>query len=348
MEMNPVQHGPTPSKAIDENESARRAAFETSKGVLDVLFLGEADVEASIDPASLLEALEGGFADLERGLVQVPPRPQIDVPGAGFSLAMPAWRPGDLITVKVVNVFDANLELGLPNHLAMITLYDPVNGATRCVMDGTYITGLRTAATAALSVRLLSQPDAREATIVGAGVQAREHLRLLPLVRSFERINICSLYFEDAERLARRSELANAEVDLRRAVERSDVVCLATHSPRPVIDAEWVRPGAHVTSVGYFPPDGELPRELLRRGRLFVENADACEPAPVGCPELVDVDRRTATNLGSVVIEPARGRSTDEEITVYKAMGIALEDMVAANLAHTTATARGRGTVVRW
>ena len=182
------------------------------------------------------------------------------------------------IGVKVVNVFDGNLALDLPNHLAMIMLFDQDTGATCCVMDGTYITGIRTAASAVLSARMLGRADARVATVIGAGVQGREHLRLLPLIRDFERINVCSLYADEAERLAARNPLAQATQDVEAAVRESDIVCLASHSATPVIRAEWLKPGAHVSSVGYHPPAGELPTALAREHRLFVETLDALEP----------------------------------------------------------------------
>jgi ornithine cyclodeaminase/alanine dehydrogenase-like protein (mu-crystallin family) len=262
------------------------------------------------------------------------------VPGKGFSLAMSAWQPGRQICVKVVNVFDGNLAIGLPNHLATINLFDPDTGAPTCVMDATCITGLRTAAAAVLSHKLLSRPDSRIATIVGAGVQGREHLRLLPLVRPLEEIQICSLEFDHAERLARLHPKARAVRDVEAAVNRSDLVCLATHATSPVIEAEWVKPGTHVSSVGYHPPEGELPRALARAHRLFVESADAFAPAPVGCSELTGLH---GTTLGDVVNDRGKGRTNDAEITVYKAMGIAMEDMVAANLAYEAARRAGGG-----
>src|SRR6185295_4778847 len=119
---------------------------------------------------------------------QSPARTELSVPGKGFSLAMPSWRPGLQLTVKIVNVFDGNLDIDLPNHLALINLFDPDTGATSCVMDGTYITGIRTAASAVLSARMLSRSGSRIATVIGAGVQGREHVRLLPLIRDFEHI----------------------------------------------------------------------------------------------------------------------------------------------------------------
>jgi ornithine cyclodeaminase/alanine dehydrogenase-like protein (mu-crystallin family) len=252
------------------------------------------------------------------------------------------------ITVKIVNVFDGNLDVGLPNHLALINLFDPDTGAVSCVMDGTYITGIRTAAAAVLSARMLSRSESRIATVIGAGVQGREHLRLLPLIRELQHLNVCSLRLDDAQKLAARSEIARATTDVEAAVRESDIVCLATHSLTPVIKAEWIKPGTHVSSVGYRPPNGELPKDLAREHRLFVETLDAFQPVPVGCGELAGLDASTGTTLGAVALGRKPGRLSDVEITVYKAMGVAMEDMVAANLAYQRAKRAGGGDVMAW
>jgi alanine dehydrogenase len=324
------------------------AAFEISKGSRRVMTLSEQEVERYLDPRELIDGLEDGFRGLELGEIQSPPRSQLSVAGKGFCLTMPAWRPGMQMTVKIVNVFDGNLQINLPNHLALINLFDPDTGATSCIMDGTYITAVRTAAAAALSVRLLSRAESRIATVIGAGVQGRQHLRLLPLVRNFERINLCSLRFDEARKLAAQSNIAYATADLEKAVRESDVVCLATHSPEPVIDAAWVKPGTHVTSVGFHPPKGELPKELAGANRLFVETLDAFQPPPVGCSELAGLDASLGTTLGAVALNRQPGRRSADEITVYKAMGVAMEDMVAANLAFERARRAGGGSVMAW
>jgi alanine dehydrogenase len=325
-----------------------KAAFEIKKGLRQVMSLNEAEVEEYLDLQDLLNGLEDGFRGLELGEIQSPPRAKLSVAGKGFSLAMPAWCPGMQITVKIVNVFDGNLDIGLPNHLALINLFDPSTGALSCVMDGTYITGIRTAASAALSVRMLSRRGSRIVTVIGAGVQGREHLRLLPLIRDLEHINICSLRFDDAQKLAARSKIARATPDVEAAVRESDIVCLATHSPAPVIKPEWIKPGAHVSSVGYCPPNGELPKALAREHRLFVETLDAFQPTPVGCGELAGLDASTGTTLGAVALSRQPGRLSDAEITVYKAMGVAMEDMVAANLTYQRAQRSGGGNVMAW
>jgi ornithine cyclodeaminase/alanine dehydrogenase-like protein (mu-crystallin family) len=306
------------------------------------------EVEKYLDPRELLAGLEDGFRALELGEVQSPPRPKLSVAGKGFSLAMPAWRPGMQLTVKIVNVFDNNLKINLPSHLALINLFDPDSGAATCVMDGTYITGIRTAASAVLSARMLSRSESQIATVIGAGVQGREHLRLLPLIRDLERINVCSLRLEDAQKLSARSEIACAMGNVEAAVRESDIVCLAAHSPTPVISSDWVKPGTHVSSVGYYPPHGELPKDLASKHRLFVETLDAFQPPPVGCGELAGLDPLMGTTLGAVALGRKPGRVSDREVTVYKAMGVAMEDMVAANLAYQKAKKAGGGEAMTW
>ena len=330
---------------LEAEKQPPQAAFEIKKGARPVMTLSEQNVEKYLDPRELIDGLEDSFRALELDEIQSPPRSKLSVPGKGFSLTMPAWQPGMQLTVKIVNVFDGNLQIGLPNHLALITLFDPNTGATSCIMDGTHVTAVRTAAAAALSVRLLSRADSRIATVIGAGVQGRQHLRLLPLVRNFERINICSLRFEEAQKLATRSEIARATANVEEAVGESDVVCLATHSPEPVIKSSWIKAGTHVTSVGFHPPNGELPKDLARNHRLFVEMLDAFQPTPVGCSELANLDSSKGTTLGAVILARKPGRGKDDEITVYKAMGIAMEDMVAANLTFQRAKQDGGGNV---
>lgn len=314
-----------------------KSAAEIRKGAQPAMILSEDDVERYIDPHRLLADLQEGFKQVARGEMQVPPRPEISVPNKGFMLSMPAWTPGGPMMVKMVNVFEGNLDIDLPNHLATIVLFDQDTGKTVCVMDGTYITGIRTAASAIVSVNALARTDAKVATIVGAGVQGREHLRLLPLVRQFEKIYVTSLVHADAERLAATCSVAEAVEDVESAVRRSDVVCLASHSYEPVINADWVALGAHVSSVGYAPPRGELPPELLLHGRLFVEDACAFEPTPVGCAELAGIDPSVGTVLGEALLNSNFPRKNNQEITIYKAMGTAMEDLVAARIAYECA-----------
>ena len=306
---------------------------------MEVLVLSRAEVEELLDLGQLLDALRDGFMALTAGEVTAPGRNELTMPEEAFLLGMPGRLREGLMTVKVVTVFESHD----PSHLATIGLYDQRTGACRAFMDGTYITAIRTSAAAAVATDLLAREDARTLAIVGAGVQGEHHLRVFGLVREFDDIRVSSLYREDAERIAALHPNARAVDDARTAVAGADVVALATHAAQPVVDPGWIAPGTHVSSVGYRPPDGELPRELLR-GRLFVETREAFEPTPVGCAELQGRNPRDATELGEVLLGRAPGRMARDEITVYKAMGHVVEDIVAAQLVY--AAADGHGTVI--
>ena len=298
---------------------------------------------------ALLDELEVGFGQLSDGFVSAPARNEISMPGEAFLLGMPGHRSGSDMTVKIVTVFEQNLQgaMGLPSHLAVICVFDAETGACRAFIDGTYITAIRTSASAAVSARLLAREDARALTILGAGVQGTHHLMTFPLVCDFDEIRIGSLRLKDAERLAALHPRAHAVDDFEAAVRDSDIVALSSHAGEPIIQPDWIQPGTHVSSVGYKPPRGELPRGLLERGSLFVETRLAFEPTPVGCAELDGLDPASATELGEVVARKRSGRVSRDEITIYKAMGHVIEDMVAADIAIRAARRDGVGQTLR-
>jgi alanine dehydrogenase len=313
---------------------------------VEVLVLRRAEIEALLEPSELIDALADGFRALTAGAVGAPARNELPMPDGAFLLGMPGRRGDGMMTVKVVTVFESNAAAGIPTHLATIGLYDPATGACRALLDGTFITAVRTSAAAALACDLLAREDARVLAIVGAGVQAEHHLRVFPLVRELEEVRVASLRHDDAARVAAGDPRARAVRDVREAVEGADVVALTTHSGRAVIEPGWIDPGTHVSSIGYRPPDGELPRALARSGRLFVETREAFQPPPVGCAELDQIDPGDATELGEVLLGRAPGRTRADEVTVYKAMGHVVEDIAAAELAYDAARRRGIGTVV--
>ena len=308
-----------------------------------ILCLTYADVMRLVDPARAVEALAEGFKAISRGEVQAPPRPKVDVPGKGFSLAMLAWTPGQLIALKAVNVFDGNHAKGLESHQALVSLFDAETGVPVAILDGGSVTGLRTAAAAVLSVRELARKEARIATVVGAGVQGREHVRLLHLARSFDEIRVFARSSEAALRAAEGIPNARVVTELAAAVQTSDVVCLTTASATAVIDAAWIRPGTHVTSVGFAPPGSEVPLQLIDHAAIFVEAKNAFLPAPVGCAELAGRDAARGAELGEVLLGTKPGRTSSDQITLYKSMGNAMEDMVVANLAYAEAKRTGSG-----
>jgi ornithine cyclodeaminase/alanine dehydrogenase-like protein (mu-crystallin family) len=295
-----------------------------------VRILSRSEVESVLDPEALLEAVAEGFMALSSGAVEAPPRQAVAADGGSF-LTMSGRRAGAPVAVKLVGVFPGNVELGLEPHPAVICLFDASTGRPLALMDGEAITGLRTATGSALSVRALAREDARVLAVVGSGVQARAHLRLLPLVRDFTDV-----------RLVARDPSAPARLGVASGtVEGADVVCLCTSSSSPVLSS--VAPGTHVTSVGFAPPGGELDPALAASSRLFVETRMAFSPPPAGCAELAGLDPSVGTELGAVLAGRAEGRASREDVTVYKAMGHIAEDAAAAELVYRAALEAGVG-----
>ena len=313
---------------------------------MKVMVLSESDVRRLLDPEALLDALARAFEAMSCDKVSVPPRIAATVPGAGLLAAMPGYGRGIGLAVKMVSVFTENVQRGLPSHQALICVFDATTGSPIALMDGTYVTALRTAGAAALSTRLLARQDARVLAILGAGVQGAAHLQMFPLVRDFAEIRIASRHLAHAEALAARHPRARAVESFRIAVRGAEVVAACTHSGDPVLALEWVSPGAHVTSVGYAPPHGELPRAIVERGSLFVEARVAFDPPPAGCYELVGLPADRGVELGEVLVGKRPGRRSEQEITVYKSMGHAMEDVAAASLVYARAREEGTGVFV--
>src|SRR5450759_2166554 len=283
---------------------------------MKVLMLSQADVLELLDLGRLLDALEQGFRALSSGRVEVPARTSVNAEREGWLASMPGYGAGLGLGVKLVSVFPQNHSTGLPSHQALIALFDPATGSPVAVMDGTRITAIRTAGTAAVSVRHLARNDARVRAILGAGVQGHAHLEILPLVRNFEEIRVASRTMQSARRLAEHDPRAHAVASYEAAVRGADVVALCTHSGTPVIRRAWVKPGTHVSSVGFAPPSGELDRELAETATLYVESrATSFQPSPVGCAELVGMDAEKATEIGEVILGTRLGRRSQDEIT---------------------------------
>lgn len=297
----------------------------------DVLILQRSDVERLLDLGELLNALEGGFRAISSGETSVPPR-VASVNPDGLLGVMPAWLPGTL-SAKLVSVFPGNHDPGLPSHQAIVALFDEHSGTPLAILDGTHITAFRTAAASGVATRLLARAGASRVAILGGGVQGRAH----------ERVFREQLGFDDIA-IATRSHGDSFEA----AVREADVVCCCTDALEPILDGGWVRPGTHVNSVGGSPRGrGELPAGLISSGaRLFVESRVVFSPAPSGAPELAGLDPSLGTELGEVLAGSEPGRTSPDEVTVYKSVGHAVEDAVAASLVYRRAVAGGVGLTV--
>lgn len=307
-----------------------------------LLVVGQTEVERLLDMDHLLDALAAAFKEVSAGRTSVPPRVAART-ADGLLGVMPGYVPGAGLESKLVAVFPGNHRHGLPSHLALIALFDEETGRPLALMDGTHITSVRTAAASALSVRLLARPGARVLAVVGAGVQGRAHLQAMGSVLELQEVRVASRSRDHAEALASSVASARAMSTFEDAVRGADVVCCCTDARQPVIAYEWLAPGTHVTSVGANPAGPELDSDTVRLSRLFVESRVAFDPPPAGAAEFAGLDPSTATELGEVLSGAAPGRTSTDEITVYKSMGHAAEDAVAARLVYDRALREGAG-----
>jgi ornithine cyclodeaminase len=322
-----------------------------------VLVLSRADVEALLDPRELIDAVATAMADLSAGRCSMPNRVAAEVPERhGLLAVMPGYVPSiGALTAKLVTLFPENSGGPWPTHQALIGAFDPRTGQPVAVMDATAITAMRTAAGSALSTRLLARPDAEVLAIIGTGVQARSHARAVPLVRDFREIRVAG---RDPARVRRlvaeltadglRAIAARSPED---AIAGADVVCAATHSLEPVIRRAWLDEGTHVTSVGYNPDGRELDDATVVDALVVVESREAVlAPVPAGANDLMQpiadgliTHEHIHAEIGELVTGTRPGRSRSDQITLYKSVGVAVQDAAAVALILTRAHALGLG-----
>lgn len=312
-------------------------------GVTELLVLSEHDVRDVMSLDELAEAIRSALVALSENSLSVPTRIAARAPH-GLLAAMPGYVAGLGLAAKLVSVFPGNAAIGRPSHQALIAVFDEDTGAPCALMDGTYITAVRTAVTSAVSAIALARPQPRWMAIIGSGVQAEAHIDTFKHLIGPDEIRVVTRSESSAKRIASRHPGILALTDLEGAVEGADIVCCCTDAAEPVIDDTWIKPGAFVCSVG---SGRELPCELLARARVFVESRSTATAAiPAGAVELQGVDPASLTELGQVLSGQSRGFVGSEEIAVYKSTGHASEDVAAAAVVLRRATAGGKGTAV--
>ena len=237
----------------------------------------------------------------------------------------------------------------------LIVAFDPDTGTPTAVMDGTHITAMRTAAGSALSARLLARPDASVLAILGTGVQAGSHGLMLPRVRAFHEGRIAGRDPAKAAALAGRLSVATGvpfapAASFEEAVDAAHVVCATTHSPEPVVRRAWLAPGAHVTSVSFHPDGGEIDADTVTSSLVVVESrASSLAPFPAGASELAGpirdglLDPADVVEIGEIVAGARAGRTSPEQLTLYKSVGVAVQDAAAAALVLEAALTSGAG-----
>lgn len=311
------------------------------------LWLNESDVRALLPMPDLIELMQAALAAFSTGQVNQPVRTVLEMgSGHAFFASMPAFVSTiPALGAKLVTVFGENVATGLPSHLATILLLDPETGALLAVMDGRFITEVRTAAVSAVAVRHLAPIHTTALAIIGSGVQARSHVQALPHVREFGEIRCWSPHLEQDRSIPH----VHACKSAREAVTGADVIVLVTSSPTPVVDDGWVKAGACVVSVGACRPNQrEMDPALVTRSRLIADSREAAlrESGDVllGIAERRFTAQHIAAELGEVVADPTRGRTAPEQVLVFKSLGLAVEDVAAAHLVHQRALEFQRGT----
>ena len=307
-----------------------------------MIVLSQSEVQELLDLDELVDALAAAHVDLSAGDASMPPRIAAFAEQDGLLGVMPAYLPSAGLACKLVTLFPRNRDRH--THQALICLFDEENGTPIALMDGTYITATRTAAGSALATRLLARDDARVLAILGAGVQARAHAKALGRVREFTEIRVASRDRANAERLA--EEIGGQAVDSwEEALRGADVVAATTHSAEPIVLHEWLSPGVHVNSVGANPSgSGEVDAATIAEALVAVESRDSTlAPPPAGAPEFMAGDHGDVVELGELVSGARPGRTSLEQITLYKSVGVAVQDAAAAALVLAAARKRSVG-----
>jgi alanine dehydrogenase len=326
-----------------------------------MLILSSAEIRRLLDLDALIDAMAEAMTDLSAGRASVPERIAALVPERDALLsAMPGYVPSrQALVSKLVTLFPRNASTSVPTHQALIAVFDPKTGSPVALLDGTEITAARTAACSALSVRLLARADASVLAVLGTGAQARSHAHAVVRVRPISEVLVAGRNRDNADSLATELgaelRITVAAVDsYAEAMGRADVVCAATHALEPVVRREWLAPGTHVASVGYNPAGREVDDATVIDSLVCVESRRAAlAPVPAGSNDLVQPismgkigPDHVHAELGELVSGTKSGRSSGDQITLYKSVGVAVQDAAAAALVLTAARRAGAGVQV--
>jgi len=307
---------------------------------MKVLVLSEHDVEHLLTMEACIEVMADALAALSRGEVHNPLRMPIRAPGApGLLGLMPAWRAGETpyYALKEVCVFPENPKRGLDTHLGAVILHSGETGEPLAFMNASAITAIRTAAVSALATRLLAREDAAVLAIIGTGVQGKSHRAAIPLVRNIREIRMCG-----------RGD------SVQEAVRGADIVVTATNSREPILRREWLSPGTHINAVGSsIAAARELDSATVAASSLFVDRREstlnesgdylfALREGVIAGPEHIRAE------LGEILTGAAPGRTSDDEITLFKSLGLAVEDLAAASFLYDAARREQRGVWVEF
>jgi ornithine cyclodeaminase/alanine dehydrogenase-like protein (mu-crystallin family) len=318
---------------------------------MKILVAGHRGVEQLLSLQDCIRAMEKMFVDLAKGKARVPLRVIIQVPAQKRSVfaMMPAFNEAG-IGAKVMTIYPENAATRFETHQGAVLLFDSASGGLLAVFDSASITSIRTAAVSALATRLLARADSTNLAILGSGAQAFAHLNAIPLVRNITATKIWSRNFEHAKSLSRRfrRQRVTAVETAREAVKDADIICTATSSTSPVLMGGWIKEGAHINAIGAFTKNSrELDSEAVRRSLLFVDSRESArvEAGDYLIPKSEGLirDSHIRGDLGDLVTGKVKGRTNRTQITLFKSVGLATEDLAAAEIIYSTALKASKG-----
>lgn len=317
---------------------------------MKITILTAQNIEAALPMRAAIEVLRSAFGQLAAGDITMPLRSHLPTAG-GITLVMPSYlhRSRDL-GVKIVSVNEKNASRGLPVVSAVVLVVDPETGIPAALLEGTRLTALRTGAIGGLAADILARPDAAHATLFGAGVQGRSQLEAVCCVRPITRVNIVDRSQAAARRLAEEvsawpdAPAAHIIADPQEAIRSADIVIAATTSKTPLFDGRELRPGTHVTGIGSFTPEmQEIDAATVNRARVVVDQRDACL-AEAG--DLIKSGAGIDAEIGEIINGQQAGRTSAEQITFFKSVGVAAQDAATAGAVLAAARKKNIGTEV--
>lgn len=325
---------------------------------MNVLIINQDEVAELLSVAECIDVMAYALAALARGEALLPLRPIMWLPdGRGALAMMPSFlAPGDAIGLKVISIFPGNLGTEFDSHPGAVLLIEATHGQLLAILDASEITAIRTAAVSGLTTRLLAREDADDLALLGSGVQARTHLAAMLAVRPIRRVRVWSRTPANARAFAERESARHgieveATATAREAVAGATLICTVTASAEPVLYGEWVAPGAHINAAGSSTPAArELDTAAVAKARLFVDRRESTvnEAGDFLIPRgegAID-DSHIAGEIGDLLLGRVEGRRSADEITLFKSLGLAIEDLAAARYVYSKAVASGVGVSV--
>ena len=330
-------------------------ASELSLLSVKLLLLSASDLEHALPMLAAIEASERAYRALSRGDSRAPLRTAIAAPEGGTVLLMGAAVEESVLAAKVVSVFPGNADRGEPTIGGLVIAADPMTGAPKAILPGAWLTAMRTGAASGIATKTFASETAKTGVVLGAGPQARTQAIAIDAVRELDEIRIYARRPDAGRALVEelRGELRASAVyveDLAKAVAGAEIICTATSAREPLVFADMLEPGMHINAVGSFRPEmRELDVGVVARARVFVDSVNACaeEAGELIAAESEGVKLRSSwTELGAFLEDGLGGRSSDEEVTLFKSVGVAEQDACAAEEAIRRAVEMGLGTEV--